>query len=117
MTNSALFLVVLVTAVFMVVAAMVLAMWLSPKSYNALKGEPYECGIETRGQSWGQFRVGYYLIAILFLIFDVEAVLLFPWATVYSSMGVDGLILASFFIFVLLLGLIYVWKKGALEWK
>ncbi len=117
MTNSALFLVVLVTAVFMVVAGMALAMWLSPKSYNALKGEPYECGIETRGPSWGQFRVGYYLIAILFLIFDVEAVLLFPWATVYSSMGVDGLILASFFIFVLLLGLIYAWKKGALEWK
>ena len=58
MTNSALFLVVLVTAVFMVVAAMALAIWLSPKSYNALKGEPYECGIETRGPAWVQFRVG-----------------------------------------------------------
>ena len=90
MTNSALFLVVLVTAVFMVVAAMALAIWLSPKSYNALKGEPYECGIETRGPAWVQFRVGYYLIAILFLVFDVEAVLLFPWATIYSSIGIDG---------------------------
>ena len=117
MTNSALFLVVLVTAVFMVVAAMALAIWLSPKSYNALKGEPYECGIETRGPAWVQFRVGYYLIAILFLVFDVEAVLLFPWATIYSSIGIDGLILASFFIFILVLGLVYAWRKGALEWK
>ena len=117
MTNSALFLVVLVTAVFMVVAAMALAIWLSPKSYNALKGEPYECGIETRGPAWVQFRVSYYLIAILFLVFDVEAVLLFPWATIYSSIGIDGLILASFFIFILVLGLVYAWRKGALEWK
>ena len=115
MTNSALFLVVLVTAVFMVVAAMAFAIWLSPKSYNALKGEPYECGIETRGPAWVQFRVGYYLIAILFLVFDVEAVLLFPWATIYSSIGIDGLILASFFIFILVLGLVYAWRKGALE--
>ncbi len=117
MTNSALFLVVLFAAVFMVVAAMVVAIWLSPKSYNALKGEPYECGIETRGPSWAKFRVGYYLIAILFLVFDIEAVLLLPWATIYSSIGIDGLILASFFIFVLALGLVYAWKKGALEWK
>ena len=117
MTNSALFLVVLVTAVFMVVAAMVLAIWLSPKSYNTVKGEPYESGIPTRGKSWAQFRVGYYLIAILFLVFDVEAVMLFPWATIFAGLGVNGLILVSFFIFILALGLIYAWKKGDLEWK
>jgi NADH-quinone oxidoreductase subunit A len=117
MSNSALFLVVLVTAVFMVVAALLLAIWLAPKSTNAVKGEPYECGIQTRGESWVQFKVGYYLIAILFLVFDVEAVLLFPWATIYRGIGIDGLILVSFFIVVLALGLVYAWKKGALEWK
>ncbi|MDR1372223.1 MAG: NADH-quinone oxidoreductase subunit A [Dysgonamonadaceae bacterium] len=117
MSNSALFFVVLVTAVFMVLAALYLAVWMAPKSTNALKGEPYECGIQTRGPSWAQFKVGYYLIAILFLVFDVETVLLFPWATIFKSVGVDGLILVSFFIIILALGLVYAWKKGALEWK
>jgi NADH-quinone oxidoreductase subunit A len=117
MSNSALFLVVLVTAIFMVIAALCLAMWLAPKSTNSLKGEPYECGIQTRGPSWVQFKVGYYLIAILFLVFDVETVLLFPWASIFKSTGVDGLILVSFFIVILALGLVYAWKKGALEWK
>jgi len=117
MTNSALFLTVLITAVFMVVAALYLAIWLAPKSTNAQKGEQYECGIQTRGPSWVQFKVGYYLIAILFLVFDVETVLLFPWATIFRSVGADGLILVGFFIVILALGLVYAWKKGALEWK
>jgi NADH-quinone oxidoreductase subunit A len=117
MSNSALFLVVLVTAVFMVLAALILAVLLAPKSTNPLKGDPYECGIPTRGPSWSRFRVGYYLIAILFLVFDVETVLLFPWATIFRSAGVTGLILVSFFLTVLALGLVYAWKKGALEWK
>jgi len=112
-----LFLVVLITALFMVVAALFIAIWLAPKSDNVAKGEPYECGIQTRGDTWVQFRVGYYLIAILFLVFEVETVLLFPWATIYSSIGLNGLILVSFFIVVLALGLVYAWKKGALEWK
>ena len=117
MSNSALFLVVLVTAVLMVLGALILAILVAPKSTNPLKGEPYECGIPTRGSSWAQFKVGYYLIAILFLVFDVEIVLLFPWATIFRSVGVDGLILVSFFLVVLSLGLVYAWKKGALEWK
>lgn len=117
MSNSALFLVVVVTAVVMVVAAALIAYLISPKSYNAAKGEPYESGIPTRGGTWVQFKVGYYLIAILFLVFEVEAIMLFPWATIYAGIGVNGLILALFFIFILALGLIYAWKKGDLEWK
>ena len=117
MSNSALFLVVLITAIFMVVAALLIAKWLAPHSTNPLKGEPYECGIPTRGTSWMQFRMGYYLFAILYLIFDVETVLLFPWAVIMKDMGVDGLILVSFFFVVLSLGLVYAWKKGALQWK
>ena len=117
MSNSALFLVVLLTAVFMVLAALLIAKWLAPTSTNPLKGEPYECGIPTRGTSWAQFKVGYYLFAILYLVFDVETVLLFPWAVIMKNLGVQGLFLVSFFFIILALGLVYAWKKGALQWK
>jgi NADH-quinone oxidoreductase subunit A len=117
MSNSALFLVVLLTAVFMVVAALLIAWLLAPKSSNLIKGEPYECGIPTRGTSWAQFKVGYYLFAILYLVFDVETVLLFPWASIMRDLGVDGLVSMGFFFIILTLGLAYAWKKGALKWK
>jgi NADH-quinone oxidoreductase subunit A len=117
MTNSALFLVVIVTAVFLVVAALLVARLISPRSTNALKGEPYECGIPTRGASWIQFRPGYYLFALLFLVFDVETVLLFPWAVITRSAGVQGLLCVLFFIVVLTLGLAYAWRKQVLVWK
>ena len=117
MSNSALFLVALITAIFMVLAALLLAKWLAPTSTNPLKGESYECGIPTRGDSWVQFKPGYYLFAILFLVFDVETVLLFPWAVLAKDLGVQGLVLVSFFLIILTLGLVYAWKKGALQWK
>lgn len=117
MSNSSLFLVLLATALFLVGIALVLAWLLAPRSQNPLKGEPYECGIPTKGTSWMQFRVGYYLFAILFLVFDVETVLLFPWATVMKDLGAAGLVTVSFFLVVLALGLAYAWKKGALTWK
>jgi len=89
----------------------------SPRSYNPQKGEAYECGIPTRGRSWMQFKVGYYLFAILFLMFDVETVFLFSWAVVVQELGVYGLVSILFFLVVLILGLAYAWRKGALEWK
>ena len=78
---------------------------------------PTVCGIPTRGKSWMQFKVGYYLFAILFLMFDVETVFLFPWAVVVQDLGVYGLISIFFFLVILVLGLAYAWRKGALEWK
>ena len=90
---------------------------IAPHSYNPQKMEPYECGIPTRGRSWMQFRVGYYLFAILFLMFEVETVFLFPWAVVTRQLGVVGLLGVGVFLFVLILGLAYAWRKGALEWK
>jgi len=117
MSNSALFLVVLFTAIFLVLVALVMARFLAPHSTNKLKGQPYECGVPTRGTSWMQFRVGYYLFAILFLVFDIETVLLFPWAVVVRDLGVNALICGGFFLVVLALGLAYAWKKGALKWK
>ena len=117
MSNSALFLVVFLTALTLVGAALLVAWLVSPTSKNLQKGEPYECGIPTRGGTWIQFRVGYYLFAILYLVFDVETVLLFPWAVIMKDLGAQGLICVSFFLVVLTLGLAYAWKKGALKWK
>lgn len=117
MSNAALFLVILLTAIFLVGAALALAKLLAPSSENSLKGQVYESGIPTRGTSWMQFRVGYYLFALLFLVFDVETVLLFPWATVLQDLGPQGLVFVGFFLLILTLGLAYAWKKGALKWK
>ena len=115
--NFILLIVVILTAITLVVAALGIARLISPSSYNPQKGQAYECGIPTRGESWMQFKVGYYLFAILFLMFDVETVFLFPWAVVVRDLGVVGLINVLFFLFILVLGLAYAWKKGALEWK
>ena len=109
--------VVILTAITIVVAAIGIAKAISPRSYNKQKGESYECGIPTQGTSWMQFKVGYYLFAILFLMFDVETVFLFPWASVVQNLGISGLISVLFFLIILVLGLAYAWKKGALEWK
>ena len=115
--NLTLLIVVILTAIALVGIALGVARIVSPRSYNRQKGEAYECGIPTRGRSWMQFKAGYYLFAILFLMFDVEAVLLFPWAVTVQDAGIDGLINILFFMVILILGLAYAWRKGALEWK
>ena len=109
--------VVILTAIALVAVALGIARAISPRSYNSQTGEAYECGIPTLGRSWMQFKVGYYLFAILFLMFDVETVFLFPWAVVVQDLGVYGLFSILFFLVILVLGLAYAWKKGALEWK
>lgn len=109
--------VVILTAIALVAVALGIANAISPRSFNPQKGEAYECGIPTRGKSWMQFKVGYYLFAILFLMFDVETVFLFPWAAVVQDLGVYGLVSILFFLVILVLGLAYAWRKGALEWK
>ena len=109
--------VVILTAIALVAVALGIANAVSPRSFNPQKGEAYECGIPTRGKSWMQFKVGYYLFAILFLMFDVETVFLFPWAAVVQDLGVRGLVGILFFLLILVLGLAYAWRKGALEWK
>ena len=115
--NFTLLVTVVLTAVLFVGVVVVLSNLIAPHSYKPQKMEPYECGIPTRGRSWMQFRVGYYLFAILFLMFEVETVFLFPWAVVTRQLGVSGLLGVGFFLFILILGLAYAWRKGALEWK
>ena len=113
--NSTLAVVAALTGVALVALALVTAGLISPKSYNAQKGEAYECGIPTRGVSMAQFKVGYYLYAILFLMFDVETVFLYPWAVRMRELGVEGLLCIALFFGILVLGLVYAWRKGALE--
>jgi NADH:ubiquinone oxidoreductase subunit 3 (subunit A) len=83
---------------------------------NPQKGEPYECGIPTHGKTWIQLNVGYYLFALIFLIFDVELVFLYPWAVVVKKIGWPALIEIVVFLFILFMGFLYAHKKGALKW-
>jgi NADH-quinone oxidoreductase subunit A len=108
---------VILTAVVLVVGAYVIAKLIGTRSYNKLKGEPYESGIPTRGSSWLPVSIGYYLFAILFLMFDVETLFLYPWAVVVKEFGAMALVSIGFFLLVLVFGLAYAWRKGALEWK
>ncbi|MEK6575251.1 MAG: NADH-quinone oxidoreductase subunit A [Chloroflexota bacterium] len=98
------------------VVPVVAAFVLSPKKPNALKYETYECGIETVGEAWVQFKIQYYIFALVFVVFDVETVFLFPWAVAYNSLKLFLAVQGIIFIFLLAEGLIYVWRKGALEW-
>ena len=112
-----LLLTVIITGIFFVAAATVVAKLLGPRTYNKVKGDPFECGIPTRGSSWLPMHVGYYMFALLFLMFDVETVFLYPWAVVVKQFGSLALLSIGFFMLVLVLGLAYAWRKGALEWK
>ncbi len=115
--NFTLLITVMLTAITLVVATYVMAKILGPRSYNKVKGEPYECGIPTHGSSWLPVNIGFYLFAILFLMFDVETVFLYPWAVVVKELGTTALLSIGFFLIVLASGLAYAWKKGDLEWK
>ena len=108
---------VLITAIVLVAAAYLIAKLIGPRSYNKVKGEPFECGIPTHWSSWIPVHVGYYLFAILFLMFDVETMFLYPWAVVVKNFGAAALLSIGFFLLVLVFGLAYAWRKGALEWK
>lgn len=94
-----------------------LGRFFSIKTQNPAKSEAYECGIKTEGVTWIQFNVGYYLFALIFLIFDVEIIFLYPWALVFKEIGMVTFIEISFFMAVLFLGLLYAYKKKALVWK
>jgi NADH-quinone oxidoreductase subunit A len=106
-----------IIGVVLVGGAVVFASFVAPKSFNPVKLEPYECGIPSEGPAWIQFNVGYYLFAIIYLVFDVETVFLFPWGTVMKEVGIRAFIEILIFFFILGLGLLYAWRKGALKWQ
>lgn len=104
-------------AVFLGVAPLILARFVAPKKPGQTKQDAYECGLESSGDPWMQFRVQYYLYALLFVIFDVEVVFIYPWAVVWKQFGAVALAEMALFIGILAVGLVYAWKKGVLEWE
>ncbi|MCX6291051.1 MAG: NADH-quinone oxidoreductase subunit A [Bacteroidetes bacterium] len=109
-------LVLIMAAVAFSAGGIAIAKILVKGTKNPQKGQPYECGIPTVGKTWIQFNVGYYLFALIFLIFDVELVFLYPWAVVVKQVGWPALIDIGVFLFILFLGFLYAHKKGALKW-
>jgi len=97
-------------------APILIARLVAPRRPSPLKLDTYECGVETVGDTWVQFKVQYYLVALVFLVFDIEMVLLFPWAVAYNELGMFAFLAGGIFILLLLEGLVYAWRKGALEW-
>jgi NADH-quinone oxidoreductase subunit A len=90
--------------------------WLAPREPSDLKSSTYECGEVPVGEPWIRFRVAYYIFALIFVVFDVEAVFLYPWAVIARRLGVYGLAEMVVFLGILVLGLAYAWRKGVLEW-
>ncbi len=94
-----------------------LSRYLGPRNANAAKLTTYECGVEPVKTARERFPVRFYLVAMLFIVFDIEAVFLYPWALLFRELGLFGLIEMAVFLMVLVVGLIYAWRKGALEWE
>lgn len=105
-----------VVAILFGIVPLLIAWWIAPKKPSAMKASAYECGIEARSDSWIKFRAQYYIYALLFVVFDIEVMFLFPWALIWKSLGVVAFIEMAIFLAILFVGLIYAWRKGALEW-
>lgn len=97
-------------------AALLLAKILAPSKPSKNKLDTYECGEEAEGSAWVQFNIRYYVIALIFIIFDVEVLFLFPWAVVYKELGWLAFVEMAIFLIILIFGLVYVWKKRDLDW-
>ncbi len=106
----------ILVALALPIIGLILARFLRPKKPNAVKNATYECGMETIGDTWVQFKAQYYIFALIFVVFDVEAVFIFPWAVAYNKLGLYALIEMMVFVLILLGGLLYAWRKDALEW-
>ncbi|HUA80175.1 MAG TPA: NADH-quinone oxidoreductase subunit A [Dyella sp.] len=107
----------LAVAAGMGIVLVVLGLLVGPRRPDSEKYSPYECGFEAFEDARMQFDVRYYLLAILFIIFDLEIAFLFPWAVVFQHIGIVALIEMGLFLLLLVIGFAYVWKKGALEWE
>jgi NADH-quinone oxidoreductase subunit A len=106
----------LVVGVLVPILPLVISRLIAPKKPNAIKLSTYECGIETVGDSWVQFKAQYYIFALVFLVFDVETVFLFPWALSLKKLPLFVTLEGILFIAILVAGLVYSWRKGLLEW-
>ena len=94
-----------------------LSRFVGPRNVNPAKTSTYECGVEPIGSARQRFSVKFYIVAMLFILFDIEVAFLYPWAVLFRELGVFGLVEMALFVIVLLVGLMYAWRKGALEWE
>jgi NADH:ubiquinone oxidoreductase subunit 3 (subunit A) len=117
LSNYAFVLILSVLAFTLPTVAVVLGWLLGPKRPDPVKTATYESGVETIGDTWVQFKAQYYLIGLIFLIFDVEVIFLFPIALAYEQLSLFGVVATVTFVVILLLGLFLEWRKGALEWQ
>ena len=108
---------VIVPTSMLLMSYMASRLGIRPRNPTPVKLETYECGVETIGGRWNQFNFRYYLYAILFVIFDVEVVFLYPWATKFLKLELFALIEMAVFVLILLVGLVYAWRKRDLEWR
>jgi NADH-quinone oxidoreductase subunit A len=88
-----------------------------PEAPDPVKSDTYECGVETEGDSWVQFNFRYYLVALVFVVFDVEVIFFYAWAVAYGDILVPGFVAVMVFLAILVLGYVYDWRKGGLEWR
>ncbi len=113
-------LILLIFAGAFAIGSLILSHFVGPRKYGKVKGEPYESGIKPTGDARIKFSVKFYIIAVLFIVFDVEIVFLYPWAVVYKELISDGIFIfieMVIFIGILLFGYLYLWKRGAFEWE
>jgi NADH-quinone oxidoreductase subunit A len=106
-----------ILAIVIAAALIILSYALGKKVRNKIKDTPYESGIVPTGDARGRFSVKFYLVAMLFILFDIEAIFLYPWAVVYRELKMFGFIEMLIFVVLILSGFFYIWKKGALEWS
>ena len=106
-----------VVAVIFGCLPLVIARMVRPKKTGEIKQSAFECGLESKGDPWMQFKVQYYVYALAFVIFDVEVIFLYPWAVAFADLGMGGFIAMAVFILLLAESLIYLWLKGVLSWK
>ncbi|MEI8063762.1 MAG: NADH-quinone oxidoreductase subunit A [Verrucomicrobiota bacterium] len=104
-------------AVAFPLAPLILSRLLAPHRPTPIKIDTYECGLMAKGDPWVQFRVGYYIYALVYVIFAVETVFLYPWAVAFAGLSLGSFMAVMVFILLLVEGLVYAWAKGALEWK
>jgi NADH-quinone oxidoreductase subunit A len=106
----------LLGAIGFAIAPLVVVALVAPRKRSLAKSDIYECGVRTTGETWIRFKIQYYIYALMFVVFDIETVFLYPWAVSYGGLGVFALIEMVIFLVILAVGLVYAWSKGVLRW-
>lgn len=116
MYNYLFILLLLFVAITFALAPVIVVRFVAPRKRSLAKGDVYECGVRTYGETWIRFRIQYYIYALMFVVFDIESLFLFPWAVSYSGLGAFALWEMAIFLVILMVGLVYAWAKGVLRW-